>query len=96
MVPGKDVGDQIEDGGLAGAVGADHGGHLMRRDVESDVIDRLQAPETLGEVAHAQHGVGTHRCIWLGVRYSRHSALAEVSDALSLVSRGDLTSRIAN
>ncbi len=46
--------DQLEDGRLAGAVGADDRQDRVRLDVERDFVDRGQAAEALGEVANFQ------------------------------------------
>ena len=46
----QERGDQLEQGGLAGAVRADHREDLAARDVEGDVVDGDQAAEALGQV----------------------------------------------
>src|SRR5690606_33337213 len=43
------LGDQPQQGGLAGAVGADHADHLIAADLKADVVDRHQAAEALGQ-----------------------------------------------
>src|SRR5688572_21194364 len=46
---GREVsGDHVEQGGLAGAVGADHGTALARGDRERDILDRAQGAEVAG------------------------------------------------
>src|SRR5262249_20556403 len=55
--------DQVDQGGLAGAVGPDEGQHLARADREVHVIDRVGLPERLAELrgledVHAQAGRG--------------------------------------
>ena len=51
-----DAGDQIEQRGLAGAVGADHGVDRSLVDVETDLRNRGDAAEALGQVLDPQHG----------------------------------------
>ena len=58
MVPGGliDLGQQVEDGGFAGAVGADEAGDLRPADGEVEVIHRPQAAEVDAQVAALQNG----------------------------------------
>ncbi len=49
--------DQLEDGRLARAVGADDRQDRVRLDVERHLVDRGQAAEALGEVANLQDGL---------------------------------------
>ena len=57
-----DAADQVEDGGLARAVGSDEGGALAARHVERQIPDDLQPAEGLGHPVQAQdrrvsHGI---------------------------------------
>ncbi len=49
-------GDQIEIGGLAGAVGADDGRQLARPKRAADTVDRDVAAEANGEIAGFEQG----------------------------------------
>ena len=51
-----DLGQQVEDGGFAGAVGADEAGDLRPADGEVEVIHRPQAAEVDAQVAALQNG----------------------------------------
>jgi len=53
----KQSGNLIDQGGLAGAVRADHGMQLARPDLQRHVIGHAQAAEFLAQVLNAQHGV---------------------------------------
>ena len=44
-----DAGDEIEDGGLAGAVGADQADDLALLDVEGEIVDGAETAEVLGQ-----------------------------------------------
>ena len=46
--------DEVEDGGLAGAVGADQREHLVRPHLEGDVVDGLEAAELHRQVVGCQ------------------------------------------
>ena len=50
--------DAVEDGGLAGAVGADDGEDLVGGDRQRHAIDGQQAAKAHGEVLHGQQGAG--------------------------------------
>src|SRR5690606_15112803 len=61
-------GDDVEEGGLAGAVGADQPVDLPAPDLDADVGERLQAAEALAhagdrqdDVARRLFGAGPHR-----------------------------------
>ena len=56
--------DAVEDGGLAGAVGADDAEDLAIGDVEADVVDGGEAAEATGDVGA---GDGVHRDSWMMV-----------------------------
>src|SRR6266545_2225120 len=60
------AGDQVEDGGLAGAVGADDGANLARLDRHVDVVDGDQCPESARQpLAFKQRHRGPPcRCYW--------------------------------
>ncbi len=45
-----DTTDQVEDGGLAGAVGADNGEHLALFDRKRHAVHRFDATEVNGEI----------------------------------------------
>ena len=51
--------DEVEEGGLAGAVGADHRAQFALLDREGDILDRDQAAEGPGDAARFEqaHGV---------------------------------------
>ena len=49
------AGDQVEGGGLAGAVGTDQADDLAGADLEADVVDGDQAAELLADGLHVQH-----------------------------------------
>ena len=49
------AGDQIEAGGLAGAVGTDHREDFALAHVEADVLDGDQTAKRLGEIADRKH-----------------------------------------
>jgi hypothetical protein len=51
-----EAGDAVEDRGLAGAVGADDGGDLLRPADEGDVVDGDEAAEAHGEVLDLDQG----------------------------------------
>ena len=53
-VEGVDAGDALDQGGLAGAVVADEGGHLAGVDVEVDVVQDLHGAEALVDASEAQ------------------------------------------
>ena len=55
----EEAADQIEEGGLAGAVGADHGAQLARLDRERDVVDGDQAAEGARDVLDLEQA---HAC----------------------------------
>src|SRR5690606_38306906 len=55
-----DAADQVEDGGLAGAVGADDGEDLAALHGEADVIDGADAAETDAQPLGHQHGLRGH------------------------------------
>ena len=55
-VGGERAGDLVDEGGLAGAVGADDGVGLAGEDVEVDAVGDLERAERLAEVLQAQHG----------------------------------------
>jgi hypothetical protein len=48
------TGDHVDEGGLAGAVGADDADGLLRRNVDRDVARRHDRAERLLEIAHRQ------------------------------------------
>src|SRR5258708_25704741 len=56
------AGDEIEERGLAGAVGADHGVRLADLELERDVARGDEARERLPQAPYLQHGTlhGTH------------------------------------
>ena len=54
--------DDVEAGGLAGAVRADHGEELARADREADVADRAHAAEGLGQRRDLEHAHGARAC----------------------------------
>ena len=49
------AGDQVEDGGLAGAVGADEGVDAALRDLEGGLVHRAQPAKRFRDTADAQH-----------------------------------------
>src|SRR5690606_3718244 len=51
----KDAGEQVDQRGLAGAVGADQGMAGALRDRERDAVGRGDAAEAAGEVVRLQH-----------------------------------------
>ncbi len=51
----QQTGDQVEDGGLAGAVRADQAKDAALRDIEIDVLQNLQAAKVLADVFELQH-----------------------------------------
>ena len=53
-----DSGDEIEEGGLAGAVGADEAGYAAAGDREGAVTYRLDAAEVSGDRRDAQKRIG--------------------------------------
>src|SRR4029450_2182950 len=53
-----EAGDAVEDRGLAGAVGADDGGDLLRPADEGDVVDGNEGAEAHGEVLGLDQGGG--------------------------------------
>ena len=59
------AGDQVEGGGLAGAVGADQGQQLAGLEFEVDAIDGLDATEGLAQVLDFEQA---HRATSVGVR----------------------------
>jgi len=52
VVGREKAGEQVERGGLAGAVGADEPEHLAPRHVEREIADRLEPAEALGDRGH--------------------------------------------
>jgi hypothetical protein len=55
-VRGEQAGDQIEERGLAGAVGTDDGVELTGGELEIDAVDGAQATERLAQAGGAQDG----------------------------------------
>ena len=55
-VGGVDAGNVVEDGGLAGAVGADQTVDLAVFDLDGEIIDGVNAAEVLLHILHFQHG----------------------------------------
>ena len=51
------AGEQVENGGLARAVGADQAGNLGRANGDIEAVHGGQAAEVNAEVAHIQHGL---------------------------------------
>ena len=56
----QELGQQVEEGGLAGAVGADQGVDGAAPDLEVDVVHGHEALEFLREAARFQDGVAGH------------------------------------
>ena len=54
----REAGDEIEQRGLARAVGAEDADDLALHDAERELRDRREAAEALGEPAHFKHGGG--------------------------------------
>ena len=52
------AGDQVEDGGLAGAVGADDGANLAALHRQVDVVDGDEAPNRRTSRLHSSSGTG--------------------------------------
>ena len=50
------AGDQVEQGGLAGAVGADHADHLAGGDGEFDILEDAGAADLQAEALDRQRG----------------------------------------
>ena len=50
LIDAKNAGDEIENGGLAGAVGADEPHQLARLDLQGKIGDGLEAAEVMGQV----------------------------------------------
>ena len=50
----EDPGDDIEDRGLAGAVGADDGKNFARSHLEADVADRMHPAKAQGQITNLQ------------------------------------------
>ena len=64
IVPGggrQELGEQVEGGGLAGAVGADERVDRAAPHLEVDAVDGDEALELLGEAARFEDGVAGHR-----------------------------------
>jgi hypothetical protein len=64
------AGEHVEEGGLAGAVGADQAVDLRRaRCVMPTSLERLQAAKALGDAAYVQDGIchrfrSAHHAVW--------------------------------
>src|SRR5512138_1479063 len=56
----QELGEQVEAGGLAGAVGADQGVNGAARDGEIDAADGDEAPELLGQALRGQNDICAH------------------------------------
>jgi hypothetical protein len=56
-------GDHVEEGGLAGAVGADEAVDLAALDAQPDVGQRLQAAEALADAGHGEQRRGRLICV---------------------------------
>ncbi|GAA3335233.1 hypothetical protein GCM10020358_02660 [Amorphoplanes nipponensis] len=61
-VDGVDAADALDQGGLAGAVVADQGGHLAGVDGESDIVQDLDGTEALVDPVEFQKGCRGHGC----------------------------------
>ena len=49
------AGDHVEDGGLAGAIGADQAGDAALFNLQTAVVDRIETAECLRQVFKLQH-----------------------------------------
>ncbi len=77
-----DVGDEVEDGGLAGAVRTDQRGDLMWLRIERHVVDRFETAKAFDQAAHAQDRAFN----WVGLRVDRrHDARTSVLIAFAFV-----------
>jgi hypothetical protein len=56
IAPASGAGDDVDQGGLAGAVRSDETDDLARREIEADVVQRDEAAEALGHAGHAHEG----------------------------------------
>ena len=61
----EQTGDDIEEGGLSGAVGADQAVHLATLDGDAYIGQRLQAAKALGDASHVQHHILGFVCHWV-------------------------------
>ena len=52
-----DAADQVEDGRLAGAIGADQGEHLTLFDIEADIVHSQDASKANTEISCGQQGL---------------------------------------
>jgi hypothetical protein len=59
----QEAGEQMEQGGLAGAVGADQRVHGPLGDTEVHVADRAEALELLGQALRLQDGCGVAHAV---------------------------------
>ena len=65
-----EAGQHVEEGGLAGSVGADQAVDLAALDRDADVRQRLQAAEALGHAGHPQDEVRRSRRQRRGLRHA--------------------------
>ncbi len=72
-----DAADEVEDGALARAVGADDGEDLALRHIEGDAVDGLDAAERDGDVVGLEQG--RRRALWLAPRRDGRRSSAAVA-----------------
>ncbi len=82
-------GDDVEEGRLAGAVGADQAIHLAALDGDADVRERLQAAETLGDAGDLEHHIVGFLCHVLSFCVFRTSASGSCHARAQATGRAD-------